>query len=326
MNKDVLVIGGGAAGLMCATQAARRGRKVLLIEHAKKVGKKILISGGGRCNFTNLGAKPENYISQNEHFCKSALARYPASEFIRLIESYKISYHEKKLGQLFCDGSAREVVNMLLAECKKYEVEVKTNCAVVEIAKDASGYLVKTQAYEFRAPSLVIATGGLFIPKMGASNFGHRIAKQFGLSITDTHPALVPLTFSSEFLQHFRDLSGISLDAEVSCNGVSFRENILITHKGVSGPAILQISSYWRPGDAIEINFFPELSLQKFIERHSGSSREIKTHLSELLPKRFVERVFSTWLQSKTVKSLTSAEIEKNNSFFSSLGIVPFRY
>src|SRR4030095_10233729 len=231
---DVIIIGAGAAGLMCAIEAGKRGRKVLVIEHAEKIGKKILISGGGRCNFTNINTTPENFISENPHFCKSALARYTPQDFISLVEQHNIKYHEKKLGQLFCDGSSKEIVNMLQKECDDEAVEIITNCEVRSFQKN-NNFKLETTAGEFETESLVISSGGISIPKMGATDFGYKIAKQFGLSLTEIKAGLVPFVFKN---LHFDELSGISIESIVSCNGASFRENILFTHKGLSGPAI----------------------------------------------------------------------------------------
>ena len=321
---DTIVIGAGAAGLMCAIEIGKREKNVLLVEHAKKVGKKILISGGGRCNFTNIHASPSQYLSKNEHFCKSALARYTPRDFIELVEQHGISYHEKKLGQLFCDSSARDIVGMLLTECEHASVAIELNCSVDSVKQlDTGEFVLGSSSGELVCGSLVIATGGLSIPKMGATDFGHRTARKFGLKLTETKAALVPFTFSAKDLKHFQDLSGISIDAEVSFNNVSFRENILITHKGVSGPAILQISSYWQSGQSICLNLLPNTSIADIIERNSGSNREIKTILTEYLPKRFVARVFEVWLKSKPINSLSQNDIEKLSNFFHSWTITP---
>src|ERR1044071_7543056 len=245
LEKDVIVIGAGAAGLLCAIEAGKRGRSVLVLEHAERVGKKIGISGGGRCNFTNIYTSPENYISANPHFCKSALARYTPTDFISLVEKHHIAYHEKKLGQLFCDGSSRQIIEMLLDECENAGVEIRCSCQVLRVKKETA-FSVETNQGSFRSSSLVVATGGLSIPTLGATDFGYHLARQFGLRIEETRPALVPLTLRSQ--SPLTELSGISLDAVVDCLGTEFRENILITHRGLSGPAILQISSYWKPG------------------------------------------------------------------------------
>ncbi len=285
---DVIIIGAGAAGLMCAIEAGKRGRRVLVLERNKSIGEKIRISGGGRCNFTNMSASHANYISENPHFCKSAFARFTPEDFIALLEKHGISYHEKKLGQLFCDNSSRQILDMLMNETKDAGVEILTGCTVREITKGEE-FLISTNRGELSSFSLVIATGGLSIPKIGATDFGYRIAKQFGLNVNQTKPGLVPLTFTKKEIAFFSELSGVSLDAIVSCNGVSFRENILFTHRGLSGPAILQISSYWNPGDSISINLSPDIELQVFLKERQQSTVELVTVLSEMFPKRFAQ-------------------------------------
>ena len=245
MKFDVVVIGGGAAGLFCAAQAGGRGRSVAVLDHAERVGKKILISGGGRCNFTNVHSRPDDFLSANPHFAKSALARYSPADFIALVERYRIPYHEKTLGQLFCDGSAREIVGMLLAECTASGVEIVTGCRVSAVE---TGFALHTDLGEFQAESLVIATGGLSIPKMGATSFGLDVARQFGLNIVEPRAALVPFTFSERDRANFADLAGLSAAVVARAGGASFQEKMLVTHRGVSGPAILQVSSYWDGG------------------------------------------------------------------------------
>ncbi|MEZ4752942.1 MAG: NAD(P)/FAD-dependent oxidoreductase [Bdellovibrionota bacterium] len=321
---DVIIIGGGAAGLMCAIEAGKRGRKTLLIEHCKKVGKKILISGGGRCNFTNLNAGPEAYQSENPHFFKSALSRYTQHDFIELVRKYEIKFYEKTLGQLFCEESAREIVGMLVEECNRANVQIRRECSVETVSKTGEFTLITNQG-EFTCESLVIATGGISIPKMGATGFGYDIATQFGLELTRRQAGLVPFVFDKKYLENFKDLSGISIDAEVSCNNISFRENILITHKGVSGPAILQISSYWNQGDTVSINLLPEMNLEEFIkiEKSQNAEPEIKTLLSNFLPRRFVQRIFELWLESKPLKQLSPKEIVKIANFFHNWEIKP---
>jgi predicted Rossmann fold flavoprotein len=291
---DVIVIGAGAAGMMCAAQAGQRGRRVLLIEHAPKLGEKIRISGGGRCNFTNLHCTPANFLSQNPDFCRSALARYTPRHFVALVESYGIAYHEKKLGQLFCDGPSQQIINMLKAECDRGGVGWRMPCQVQVIARKAEGahgrYTVSTDLGEFRAQSLVIATGGLSVPKIGATPFGYRIAEQFGLPIVPPRPALVPLSFNPETLAQFGALSGVSVDAEVSCNGGRFRESLLFTHRGLSGPTILQISSYWRGGDWIEIDLLPGRDALAWLSSARASHALPATVLGDVLPKRLAQR------------------------------------
>jgi predicted Rossmann fold flavoprotein len=278
---DVIVAGGGAAGLMCALRAGQRGRRVLVIEHADKVGKKILISGGGRCNFTNLGARPDAFLSANPHFCKSALARYTQHDFIALVDRHRIAWHEKTLGQLFCDGSARQIVAMLLAECAAGGVEIRVAHRITGIDK-ADGFTVTTDQGVFASSSLVLATGGLSIPRMGATGFALDIARRFGLAVTETRPGLVPLTLEVP------ELSGVSLEVVTRLGHASFREAMVFTHRGLSGPAILQISSYWQPGEAIAIDLLPALDADPFLKdrKRSRPRAELRTVLAEVLPQR----------------------------------------
>ena len=309
LHKHAIIIGGGAAGLMCAIETGKRGRKVLVIEHAEKVGKKILISGGGRCNFTNIYAKPENFLSDNPHFCKSALARYTPQDFISLVEKHKIKYHEKKLGQLFCNGSSKEIIDMLLDECRVTGVEILVNCKVSRIARTEE-FIVSTNLGEFTADSLVIASGGISIPQMGATDFGHKTAKQFGLKLTEIKPGLVPLTWSKKDLSLYGELSGVSIDSIVSYNKISFRENFLFTHKGLSGPAILQISSYWQKGKPITINLLPEINLTDELSKNSSSRMLLDNFLSLHLPSRFTEKWCEINFPSKPINKLSEKEIE----------------
>ncbi|HSN40765.1 MAG TPA: NAD(P)/FAD-dependent oxidoreductase [Burkholderiales bacterium] len=287
---DVIVIGAGAAGMMCAAQAGMRGRRVLLIDHYHKLGEKIRISGGGRCNFTNRHCTPENFLSQNPHFCRSALARYTPRHFIALVERHRIGYHEKTLGQLFCDGSSQQITAMLKSECDRGGVEWRMPCAVREVAREDGRYAVTTDQGIYRAQSLVVATGGLSVPKIGASPFGYRLAEQFGLNVVAPRPALVPLSFDPATLARFGDLPGIAIDAEVSCNGGRFRENLLLTHRGLSGPAILQISSYWRGGDAIEINLLPGRDAEAWLLSEHSSRVQLDNLLAQALPRRFAQQ------------------------------------
>ena len=254
---DVIVLGGGAAGLMCAIEAGKRGRRVVVLERAEHIGKKILISGGGRCNFTNVHCRPDNFISSNPHFCKSALARYTPEDFIALVRKHRIAYHEKKLGQLFCDGSAREIVTMLEQECAAAGVEIITDVKITDVQRKDDFEVVAGDTM-FHASGLVIATGGLSIPKIGATPFGYELARQFGLKIQPCRPALVPLLFDADDRQKYGDLAGVSAEVIASSDGQRFRENMLVTHRGLSGPAILQISSYWQPGEAITLDLAPE--------------------------------------------------------------------
>ena len=287
---DVVILGAGAAGLMCAIAAGQRGRRVLLLERIDRAGAKILISGGGRCNFTNLDSSPDRFLSANPHFCKSALARYSQRDFIALVERHGIRYHEKTLGQLFCDGSAREIVAMLLAECTAAHVDLRLDHGVSDITR-ADRFRIDTNRGSFSAESLVLATGGLSIPKMGATGFAHEVARRFGLNLTETRPALVPLTVAVDALPLFQSLAGVSADAEVSCGRQSFRENILFTHRGLSGPAILQISSYWREGETLSLNLAPTLNAEEFLKdrKHTRPKAEPKSVLAEILPARLAQ-------------------------------------
>jgi predicted Rossmann fold flavoprotein len=306
LNYDVIIIGAGAAGLMCAIEAGKRGRKTLVIEHAEKIGKKILISGGGRCNFTNLTAEPNNFISDNPHFCKSALARYTPQDFISLVKKHGIKYHEKKLGQLFCDGSSKEIVNLFIDECDDAGVVVIVNCSVSEIIKNEK-FILKTNIGEYTTESLVIATGGISIPQMGATDFGYKIAKQFGLKLTKIVPGLVPFVIKDN---PYSELSGISIDSRVNCNGISFRENILFTHKGLSGPAILQISNYWNKDDEIRIDLYPNGNIGELLIENKSSKAELVNFLAQYFTKRFSEVWCRINFPSKPLNRLSDKEIE----------------
>ncbi|MFB0613180.1 NAD(P)/FAD-dependent oxidoreductase [Aurantiacibacter poecillastricola] len=291
MAYDAIILGGGAAGLFCAAVAGQRGRDVLVLERAATVGKKILISGGGRCNFTNIGAGPSNYLSDNPHFAKSALSRYTARDFLALVEKHGIAWHEKTLGQLFCDGSAKQIVDMLLAECNAGPGRVEIRCSedVSAVSHEEGRFIVKTQRGTFDAPALVLATGGPSIPKMGASDFAYRLARQFGLKVVEPRPALVPLTLGGEDLL-FRELSGVATEVEASANKTSFREAALLTHRGLSGPAILQVSSYWKPGDAVTIRFLPNAPLGWLLEeKRARPSATLRAVLRESLPDRLAD-------------------------------------
>lgn len=320
ISYDVIIIGAGAAGLFCAAEAGKRKKTVLLIEHEEKVGKKILISGGGRCNFTNLYASPDNYISQNPHFCKSALARYTQHDFIELVERYKIAYHEKKLGQLFCDSTSRQIVEMLLEECSKPDVHIKVNCSVKSVEKK-NNFIVKTNLGEFESGAVVIASGGLSIPKMGASSFGYRIAKQFGVSVTETKPALVPLLLSKDDLSKFKNLSGVSIDTIVSNKEISFRENILFTHKGLSGPAILQISSYLKENEELKIDLIPDRNLDEI--KNSKEKIELKTYLKKFFAERFTSVLNENYVPSKPLYQLNEKEVENINQLLKNFTLKP---
>src|SRR5882724_9191414 len=290
---DALVLGGGAAGLLCAVEAGNRGRRVAVLEHAERIGKKILISGGGRCNFTNIHCQPENFISANEHFAKSALARYTPADFIALAEKYRIPYHEKTLGQLFCDRSAQDIINLLESECQASGVQIFLQSRIREVQRTTE-FVVRTDSGEFRAPAIVVATGGLSIPKMGATPFGYQLARQFGLKVVPTRPALVPFVLGGSDRSRYCDLAGVSAEVIAKTDHQAFREKMLITHRGLSGPAILQISSYWEKGQAIQIDLAPDRELAPAIRR--AKFRNIaatEKAFQGTLPKRFAER----WLQ-----------------------------
>jgi predicted Rossmann fold flavoprotein len=290
---DVVVVGAGAAGLMAAIRAGQRGRKVLLLDHAEKVGKKILISGGGRCNFTNTEARPEAFLSSNPHFCKSALARYSQHDFIALVDKHRVAWHEKTLGQLFCDGSSRQIVAMLLAECDAAGVDMRVAHRITSIEK-ADRFAVRTDKGDFAATAVVLATGGLSIPKMGATSFTHETARRFGLKMTQTRPALVPLTAKVP------ELAGVSLPVMARCGKAAFREAMLFTHRGLSGPAILQISSYWTPGQELSIDLLPNLNAAEFVKerRQARPKAELRTILAEAMPQRLANVLTDERLES----------------------------
>jgi predicted Rossmann fold flavoprotein len=291
---DALILGGGAAGLMCAIEAGRRGRRVAVLEHADRLGKKILISGGGRCNFTNLYCQPENFLSANPHFAKSALARYTPADFVALVEKHGIPYHEKTLGQLFCDHSARDVLGMLEAECKASGVTIFLGAKVQEVTR-SDEFVLRTANTEFHAPALVVATGGLSIPKIGASAFGYDLAKQFGLKIREPWPGLVPLVLNPEDKSRYCELAGVSTEVVACCDGQRFREKMLITHRGLSGPAILQISSYWRKAQPIVIDLAPDHDLAAALQDRNTPRdfAAVRAEFRKILPNRFADR----WLE-----------------------------
>ncbi len=308
MKFDVIIIGAGAAGLFCAIEAGKRGRRVLVLEHNAQVGRKILVSGGGRCNFTNREVKAENFISRNPHFCKSALARYTPQDFLELVVKYRIEYYEKKLGQLFCKESARRIVEMLLTECRKARVEICTACSIKSVEKNDS-FEVGTSQGNFTCESLVIATGGLSFPKIGATDFGYRIAKQFNLKTVETRASLVALV-SANAAQNFKKLAGVSVEANVSCGGYSFRENILFTHRGLSGPAILQISNYWEKEKTISIDLSPAADVADLLEKNRESKQNLDNFLSRILPNRFAETYAVENLPNKPLNQLSNKDIE----------------
>ena len=294
---DAIIVGAGAAGLMCAMTAAQRGRRVVVLDHADKAGAKILISGGGRCNFTNLDIRPERFLSQNPHFCRSALSRYTAGDFIELVDKHGIAYHEKTLGQLFCDGSARAIVAMLLDECRAASVDVRVGVSVTDVSR-SDHYRVETEKGSVTAPVLVLATGGLSIPKMGATGWAYDVARQFGLRITETRPGLVPLKIATDVFGAAEHPAGIAVEVVASCGGTKFRENLLFTHRGVSGPAILQVSSYWREAAPIAIDLMPSSDASAvLIERKRARPHaEAKTVLAELFPARLAHAMALAFL------------------------------
>lgn len=313
---DVVVIGGGAAGLMCALEAGKRGRHTLLLEHANRIGKKILLSGGGRCNFTNIHASPANYLSSNPHFAKSALARYTAADFIALVEKHGIAYHEKKLGQLFCDESAKQIVEMLADECRRNGVQILTQCATDSIAHKDGRFELQTQRGAFECSSLVVACGGLSFPTMGASDFGFRVARQFGLEVLPLRAALVPLTLDGRELAMANEISGVSIDSIASNDQKAFRENLLFTHRGLSGPSILQISSYWRECEDISLDLLPELDAADWLlqAKHDRARSRLRTVLAEKLPNRFVDEIEDDWFENRILAECADAKLRELGS------------
>jgi predicted Rossmann fold flavoprotein len=293
---DVIILGAGAAGLMCAAIAGQRGRSVLVLEQSRQPAEKIRISGGGRCNFTNLHTSPGNFLSDNPRFCRSALSGYTQRDFIALVETYGIAWHEKTRGQLFCDGSSRQIIDMLLQECRKANAELRLGVRISAVSKGEDGFVVVSDQGEFRCRALVVATGGPSIPKMGSSGFGYKIAEQFGLKIVPPRAALVPLTFGATLLAQFADLAGVSVDAIVSCGKTSFDEALLFTHRGLSGPAILQISSYWREGHDVVIDMAPGIDVVAGLKGLRGTNprQEMATALAGLVPKRFARAIADT--------------------------------
>ena len=313
----VLIIGASAAGLMCAIEAGKRGRKVIVLDHANKPGKKILMSGGGRCNFTNQDISVNNFISHNPHFCKSALSQYTQWDFINMVDEYEISYHERDLGKLFCDDSAKDILNMLLAECDRANVDIRLNCDITKIDSNTtaknSEFNIETSSGKFQAKSLVIACGGLSFPKMCASPLGYRVAEQFGHHVWPTSAGLVPFTLQPHDKEKYSALSGIAIESIVSNERIQFKENILFTHRGLSGPAILQISSYWKPGETISINLLPNLDVINFLKERKSRQPNIKlkTVLSEILPKRLVLTFLGQKLADESLQTISHLRIEE---------------
>lgn len=308
---DVAILGGGAAGLMCAIEAGKRGRRVLLIERSDRVGKKILISGGGRCNFTNLFTGPDNFLSANPHFAKSALARCTPADFIALVERHGITYHEKELGQLFCDGSSRQIVQMLLDECRMASVRIEVRCEVASVQQASGGFVLSTTIGPVEVAAVVVATGGLSIPKMGATGFGYDLARRFGHTIVPPRAALVPLTLGGPDLTRYADLSGVGLPVEAACNGARFAGGMLFTHRGLSGPPILQLSSYWRPGDALSVDLLPGLDLPSWLldRGRAAPAAALSTVLADRLPKRLAARLCDLELGSRPMRQYREADL-----------------
>lgn len=306
-KRDVIVIGAGAAGLFCAAQAGQRGRQVEVLDHAKKIGRKILMSGGGRCNFTNMYAGPENFLSDNPHFCKSALSRYTQWDFIGLVNDYQIAYHEKTLGQLFCDDSAKEIVRLLEGECAKGNVTITTRCDILNVTRTEQGYQISTSLGEYQCQSLVVATGGLSMPKLGASPFGYQLAEQFGLKVLPTRAGLVPFTLPPELKTPLAEISGISQTIRATCQNTSFVEDMLVTHRGLSGPAILQISSYW-DGQEVELDLCVEHDVAALLEdaRHSQPNTTLKTFIASMFARRLADTLIEVLeLPNVPLKQLT---------------------
>lgn len=330
---DCIVIGGGAAGLMCAATAGQRGRSVAILDHANKVGKKILMSGGGRCNFTNYDISPENYLSGNPHFCKSALSRYTQWDFLALVEKYALAYHEKTLGQLFCDNKSKDILQILLAECEKGQVTITTGCDIIAVksnAQSAYRYHLTTSLGQYQCESLIIASGGLSIPTMGASGFGYKLARQFGLNLLERDASLVPFTFKGKWLELAQSLAGVSVDVNIECRNQSFREALLFTHKGISGPAVLQISNYWHAEDSVSVDFLPNIDLTQHLRqwRDEANKTKLANLLSQWLPKRFI----TTWIEffeltallDKPLAEWSNENIELITNCFKHWQITPF--
>ncbi|GJM03645.1 MAG: hypothetical protein DHS20C08_21460 [Rhodomicrobium sp.] len=329
LNYDVVIIGAGAAGMMCAVEAGRRGRSVLLIEHNKKPGEKIRISGGGRCNFTNIHTAPKNFISANPHYCISALKRYKPADFINRLETAGIAYHEKALGQLFCDGSAQQIIDLFLEDMKTASVDLKLNSRVLNISYEGGGYQLKVdlsgRERDVSAHSLVIATGGKSIPKMGASGFGYQVAQQFGLNIIEPRPGLVPLTFDDKTLASFAALSGIGVDVRAMNERASFEEALLFTHRGLSGPAILQISSYWRDGEEIRIDMLPGQDVSALLQqaRDESGGRQLRSFLGQLWPKRVAEMMSARLGIDKKLAELSSKDLQRVSDEINAMIVQP---
>jgi predicted Rossmann fold flavoprotein len=322
VEKDVIIIGAGASGLVCASEAGKRGRSVIVADHAPRIGSKIRISGGGRCNFTNLHVSADHYLSQNPHFCKSALSRFRPEDFISLLKRHTISFHEKEAGQLFCDSTSTEVIRMLRTECEEAGAELLLGCSVKGIEKDRM-FIVSTDKGTLEAGALVVATGGVSWPNIGATDLGLRIARQFGHTILPHKPGLVPLTLSRKEQEMFGDLSGVSLDAEVTCNTISFRGKVLFTHRGLSGPAILQISSHWNKGDILLINLLPDRDAYDLFLTNRSSRKEMQNLLSRYLPSRFIQTWCRHYLQTKPICQFTEKELKEASEKIHAWGVRP---
>ena len=322
---DVIVIGAGAAGLMCSIEAGKRKRSVCLIEHTSKIAENIRISGGGRCNFTNLYSSDKNFISKNIHFSKSAFGKYDQNDFVNLVSKHNIEYYEKKLGQLFCKKSAREIIEMFITECKEQDIKIKLETSVITISREKDTYFIKTNKGNFLSKSLVVATGGLSIPKIGATDLGYRIAKQFNLNVTNLFPALVPLTFKNDTLEFCKNLAGISINASVAIDKISFEEGLVFTHRGVSGPSILQISSYWKEGKPITINLLPSVNFYEIVtnKRLDSAKTNISNILSEFLPKKLATAICNKLNLNKKISETSNNDLRKLTDFVHNWSIVP---
>jgi len=325
-NFEVIVIGAGAAGLMCAIEAGKRNKKVLIIEHSSKIAEKIRISGGGRCNFTNLYSNSENFLSNNKHFCKSAFSKYTQNDFIDLVKKHKIKFHEKKFGQLFCDHSAKDIIEMLITECEIQKVEISLNTEIKSVIREENLYILETENKgKFICSSLVIATGGLSIPKIGASDYGYKIANQFNLKVTNLYPALVPLTFKDDILEFCKSLAGVSIEASVKINKTIFNEGLIFTHRGISGPSILQISSYWKPDRSIEVNLLPLNSMDKTLKerRVKTPKQNISNVLSDFLPNKLAMAITSLLDTNQKIGEASNSTLNKISNFINKLNVLP---
>ncbi len=325
-NFEVIVIGAGAAGLMCAIEAGKRNKKVLIIEHSSKIAEKIRISGGGRCNFTNLYSNSENFLSNNKHFCKSAFSKYTQNDFIDLVKKHKIKFHEKKFGQLFCDHSAKDIIGMLITECEIQKVEISLNTEIKSVIREENLYILETENKgKFICSSLVIATGGLSIPKIGASDYGYKIANQFNLKVTNLYPALVPLTFKDDILEFCKSLAGVSIEASVKINKTIFNEGLIFTHRGISGPSILQISSYWKPDRSIEVNLLPSNSMDKTLKerRMKTPKQNISNVLSDFLPNKLAMAITSLLNTNQKIGEASNSTLNKISNFINKLNVLP---